>query len=267
MKRLTIFIVISLIFAGISYAEIDLETCVGMWLFDEDSGNVVHDSSEKLSKHGNIDTIERSQLNYILKANGLEKKDISRMLNDSSMASSYTRREETNRGVETISEIVGGYLGGATGWFGWGFVASILYPDKAGELGRLVIGFPIGATPGMLLASSGSVYFVGQTIGNGRGSYGQTLLGASIPVLLGAIVGLGIGIAEANENEEPELLAVGPLWGACFGSVLSPIGATIGYRCSLQPQEHATLPLRTHKSLQMADNNRGITVPLIQIAF
>ena len=49
MTRLTIicisFIVISLMLAGISYAEIALETCVGMWLFDEGSGDVAKDLS------------------------------------------------------------------------------------------------------------------------------------------------------------------------------------------------------------------------------
>ena len=38
--------VISLMVAGISYAKIDLETCVGVWLFDEGKGNVASDSCE-----------------------------------------------------------------------------------------------------------------------------------------------------------------------------------------------------------------------------
>ena len=46
-------IVISLMFAGISYAKIDPKTCVGMWLLDEDDGDVAKDSSEK----GNDGTI------------------------------------------------------------------------------------------------------------------------------------------------------------------------------------------------------------------
>ena len=37
--------VISLVFVGISSAEIDFGTCVGMWLFDEGRGNVAEDSS------------------------------------------------------------------------------------------------------------------------------------------------------------------------------------------------------------------------------
>ena len=40
-------IVISLIFVGICYAKIDPETCVGVWLFDEGSGNVAKDSTGK----------------------------------------------------------------------------------------------------------------------------------------------------------------------------------------------------------------------------
>lgn len=38
-------ILISLMFAFQSYANIDLKTCVGMWLFDEGSGSVAKDSS------------------------------------------------------------------------------------------------------------------------------------------------------------------------------------------------------------------------------
>jgi len=49
MTRLTIvcisFIVISLMFTGISYARIDPSTCVGMWSFDESAGDVANDVS------------------------------------------------------------------------------------------------------------------------------------------------------------------------------------------------------------------------------
>ena len=39
------FIIISLMFVSISYAEINPKTCVGMWLFDEGKGNIAKDSS------------------------------------------------------------------------------------------------------------------------------------------------------------------------------------------------------------------------------
>jgi len=46
MTRLTICIITtSLILAGISYAKIDPESAVGMWLFNEDTGKVAVDSS------------------------------------------------------------------------------------------------------------------------------------------------------------------------------------------------------------------------------
>lgn len=49
ITRLNIFcvslILICLVFAFQSYAKIDLETCVGMWLFNEGSGDVAKDSS------------------------------------------------------------------------------------------------------------------------------------------------------------------------------------------------------------------------------
>ena len=49
MTRLTIigisFIVISLMFANLSYAKIDEASIIGMWLFDEGEGDVALDSS------------------------------------------------------------------------------------------------------------------------------------------------------------------------------------------------------------------------------
>ena len=49
MKRLTIicisFIIVSLMFAGISDAKIDPETIVGAWLFDENKGDTAKDAS------------------------------------------------------------------------------------------------------------------------------------------------------------------------------------------------------------------------------
>ena len=40
-------IVISLMVAGISSAKVDFKNCIGMWLFDEDKGDVAKDSSSK----------------------------------------------------------------------------------------------------------------------------------------------------------------------------------------------------------------------------
>lgn len=42
---LTILIFIGFVFTGIGYAEIDPETCIGMWLFDRGAGDVASDSS------------------------------------------------------------------------------------------------------------------------------------------------------------------------------------------------------------------------------
>ena len=49
MKRLTVcisFIIISLMFAGQSYAAVTIDDAAGIWLFDEGSGNTALDSSE-----------------------------------------------------------------------------------------------------------------------------------------------------------------------------------------------------------------------------
>ena len=49
MTRLTIigisFIFCCLMFAGLSFAKLDPKTCIGVWLFDEGTGNVAKDSS------------------------------------------------------------------------------------------------------------------------------------------------------------------------------------------------------------------------------
>jgi len=49
MTRLTVigisFIIVSLMFVGISNAKIDPQTAVGIWLFDKGSGDVAIDSS------------------------------------------------------------------------------------------------------------------------------------------------------------------------------------------------------------------------------
>jgi hypothetical protein len=47
---------VSLLFAVSSEAKIDPKTCVGMWLFDEDEGDIAEDSSEK----GNDGTIQNA---------------------------------------------------------------------------------------------------------------------------------------------------------------------------------------------------------------
>jgi len=53
----TSFIIVSLMFTGIGYAEIDPETAMGIWLLDEGKGNTVKDSS----KNGNDGTIVGAQ--------------------------------------------------------------------------------------------------------------------------------------------------------------------------------------------------------------
>ena len=49
MTRLTIicisFIIVSLMFAGQSYAQIDPETVLGIWLLDEGKGDITEDAS------------------------------------------------------------------------------------------------------------------------------------------------------------------------------------------------------------------------------
>ena len=62
LKMLCVSLMIfSLMFAGISSAEIDFETLVGMWLFDEGSGDAANDSSGKGNKgtiHGGAEWVD-----------------------------------------------------------------------------------------------------------------------------------------------------------------------------------------------------------------
>jgi len=57
MTRLTVicisFLIVSLMFAGQSYAEIDLDTVLGIWLLDEGSGDIAKDSSIN-GNHGTL---------------------------------------------------------------------------------------------------------------------------------------------------------------------------------------------------------------------
>ncbi len=70
-------IVLSLIFAGISTAEFDLKTVVGMWLFDEGKGDTAEDSSEN-GHDGKIENgpkwIKNGQFGSALEFDGNESK-------------------------------------------------------------------------------------------------------------------------------------------------------------------------------------------------
>jgi hypothetical protein len=84
-------------------------------------------------------------------------------------------------------------------------------------------GFVIAVSLSVDLESARSVYTLGELSGGGGRSWEQTLLSSSISPFLGGAAGLLIGGAV---EQEP---LVGGIIGFALGSILSPVGATIGY--------------------------------------
>jgi hypothetical protein len=167
--------------------------------------------------------------------------------------------EGTGRVMEITTQFFGGYLAGAAGGIILG-IALIPAVTCPGYMGEAIRGFLIGATPGMILASSGSVYGIGQAWGRRNGSFGKTLLGASVPPLLGAVVG-------GTYRESGIGLPTGLLLGAFFGSFLSPVGAITGYHLSAQPKKSAAMPFERYSSSYLKNGDRTVIVPLLQIRF
>jgi len=91
--------------------------------------------------------------------------------------------------------------------------------------------FVIAVSLSVDLESAKSVYTLGELSGGGGRSWEQTLVSSSISPFLGGAVGLLIGGAV---EQEP---LVGGIIGFALGSILSPVGATIGYN-QLQPTEN-----------------------------
>lgn len=84
-------------------------------------------------------------------------------------------------------------------------------------------GFVIAVSLSVNLESAKSVYTLGELSGGGGRSWEQTLLSSSISPFLGGAIGLLLGGAV---EQEP---LVGGIIGFALGSILSPVGATIGY--------------------------------------
>jgi hypothetical protein len=84
-------------------------------------------------------------------------------------------------------------------------------------------GYIIAVSLSADLESARSVYTLGELSGGGNRSWEQTLLSSSISPFLGGAVGLLIG---GTVEQEP---LVGGIIGFALGSILSPVGATIGY--------------------------------------
>ena len=92
-------------------------------------------------------------------------------------------------------------------------------------------GFIIAVSLSVDLESAKSVYTLGELSGGGGRSWEQTLVSSSISPFLGGAVGLLVGAVE----QEP---LVGGIIGFALGSILSPVGATIGYN-QAKPTENS----------------------------
>jgi hypothetical protein len=144
----------------------------------------------------------------------------------------------TGRVMEITTQFFGGYLAGVVGGVGLGTLAALVPAyGESGVVAQVFICFPILATPGMILASSGSVYGIGQAWGRRNGNFRKTLLGASVPPLIGSVllstsVAISVAIWGVIDPDITENIEVVPLWGAFLGSFLSPVGAITGYHLS-----------------------------------
>jgi hypothetical protein len=168
--------------------------------------------------------------------------------------------------VEVITQFFGGYLAGAAGGIILFIPVNVLNPPGGciGEaMGEALMNLFIGGTPGIILASSGSVYCIGEVWGHRNGSFRRTLCGALVPPLLGVVSGAIIAVKEEGAQEIP----VGLIVGAFFGSLLSPIGAITGYHLSTQPKRFAAMPFERYSSSHMKNGDRTVVVPLLQIRF
>lgn len=184
----------------------------------------------------------------------------------------YAKQEGTGRGMEITTQFFGGYLAGAVG--GIALDVAILQHSKDlygwDDIITLWSYLALGAATGMVLASSGSVYGIGQAWGHRSGSFGKTLLGASIPPLVGSVALGTYALAtqyDSGEVDFSEEVLLGFTWGAFFGSFLSPIGAIVGYHLSAQPRKTTAIFLEGPRSPRSKYNGRALIVPLLQIEF
>ena len=139
----------------------------------------------------------------------------------------HAKQEHTGRGMEITTQLLGGYL--ASG-IALGTLYYIFNPSKSGsELGGAIVELiQIAAMPPVIIfASSGSVYGIGQAWGRREGNFWKTVLGASVPPLVGGMAGGVYGQIYGKPGYGSILGGV--VVGTFVGALLSPVGATIGY--------------------------------------
>jgi hypothetical protein len=156
-------------------------------------------------------------------------------------------------GAEVGIQLLVGYPIGIIGGIAVGITGAAAHADilertgknnacPSGQLGQFVMDFIVGATPGMILASSASIYKIGKS-----GNFWTTLLGASIPPLIGAVTGIIHGTSIEAPTPVKDCFYEAAI-GAFRGSLLSPVGAVAAYQYSAQSKRtDIVIPLKRIK--------------------
>ena len=128
--------------------------------------------------------------------------------------------EERGKRIEGWPEMT---LQAFSGYFNGAVIGTLAY------LGTSLAGIrndemtiPICTGVGLILGGSSQVHWIGEFWGYGGGSHANTTAGALIPPFIGAL------LATRNRHNEGREV----VYGATYGSLLSPIAATIGYQLS-----------------------------------
>ena len=101
--------------------------------------------------------------------------------------------------------------------------------------------FEFAIPPAVVIGSSTTVHWLGNSWGNLEGSYKWTVVGASIPIIAGIIIGASLS-QTSPDGFEPALF--GAAVGYIVGSLGSPAGAVIGYHLS-RPEKPAVSILKS----------------------
>lgn len=127
-------IVISLMFSSISHAKIDLETCDGMWLFDDGDGDIAPDSSGK-GNHGALkngpERVE-GKIDGAMEFDGEEQQSMSTIAASIMMDpypytfTAWIKMDEYNPDGNTGAVVMGNYGGNGQG--------TIFYVSNIGKL-------------------------------------------------------------------------------------------------------------------------------------
>ena len=110
-----------------------------------------------------------------------------------------------------------------SGYFNGAVVGTLAYlGTKLAGIQNDEMTIPICASVGLIWGGSSQIHWIGEFWGYGGGSHVNTTAGALIPPFMGVLV------TSHNYQAKGEKI----VYGATYGSLLSPITATIGYQLS-----------------------------------